>query len=175
MTAILGKAGVPILSWNGPSSASQSMLSVVMGTWLNRVVLIPDIYFLGSNGYSDLKWTEWVQRNATQDDAKVWDHMKNRVVFQGSSAGNPPGSVADLDINDRLALVLKARESGCIDAGVTNTVQLSEVVAQAVTEQGLLKGAMNQHDMMQSKGLLDIDGNTNSWGIWKLLGSSGEP
>ena len=178
VTRILGKAGIPIMTQSGPADAWQSLLGVVDGAPLEVQVLIPDMYFMESQGHKDLK-AQIVAQMSPPGKSKSdiqWANMMNQVVFRGSSTGFISTDVQDLLINpnDRFAVALKSRNSSCIDAAVSLVVQQNEEVAKAVHELGLVKEPMSQHAMMQYKGILDIDGNTNSWGIWKWLSKSGE-
>lgn len=140
-----------------------------------HAILIPDFEFLSSAGYYGMKAE--IDRAAA---ASPFRSKARKITFRGSTTGNTiRHSPTHLSENGRLRVSIRSREkcAGCVpenfDISVSSIVQVSDVTAAAIIEQGLVGGHMTSSQMMQSRALLDMDGNSNSWrGCWWKLRSN---
>jgi hypothetical protein len=140
-----------------------------------HAILIPDMEFLSSAGYDAFKAQIDLAAAASPFSSKT-----RKITFRGSTTGNNTRhSPTHLSENARLRVSIRSREkcAGCVpenfDISVSSIVQVSDVTAAAIVEQGLIGDHMTSSQMMQSRAILDMDGNSNSWrGCWWKLRSN---
>jgi len=177
----LGHMGIPVLSWSGLiATRSQSMASIQENP-LRTTVLFPDLYFLTTRGYTQDrsgKHPNPIQMLLLESRKHPWNLKKRKAVFRGSSTGHAPQdrSIDQIRRNDRLSLALSSKNKTYLDAGPVNTVQITNQQAlDEIAKLGLIKsGWMEFEDMIQYRGIIDVDGNANSWAgfAYKLFANS---
>lgn len=100
------------------------------------------------------------------------------MVFRGAPTGNVPADATNIEMakNQRLHLAMRAADGAIpgLDAGVTGTVQMPPKVARAIKKRGLDRETLQPEEMVRARGILDVNGNTNSWQgcFWKLASNS---
>ncbi len=132
---------------------------------VDEAILVPDAYFLRSEGYRALK--------AKHGEHPV-DLTSRRPValWRGSTTGQRyGGSVFDLP---RVRLCRRAMEADLnayVDAGITAFVQLENSEEKLQLQQlGIAREPVASEDLPNWMFLIDIDGNTNSWsGLFEKL------
>lgn len=129
----------------------------------NSVILIPDIYFLQSKGYVDLR------REIDNADV-LWNAKVSKMVWRGSNHGDGY-EVYNTHINKNKLLnqrELLMREIS-INSWLASYINAS--LLPHAPEPNLL---LSKTDMLKFKFQLDIDGRTNSWDglFWKLYSNS---
>jgi len=136
-----------------------------------EATLLPDPFFSESIGYEEL-------RRTVAAEAKPWAERRPVVFWRGSLTGiakpwPAPGQPLDLGALPRLALCAAARalaEPARADIGVTSYEQIGRPdLRRQIQESGLLKPHVEKSDFMAYRYLVDIDGNTNSWGLFEKL------
>jgi hypothetical protein len=131
-------------------------------------LLVPDNYFLTSQGYSQLKDLFGKHRLG-------WDERLPLAFWRGGTTGiRQPSS--DWKSLPRVKLAEISREnSSLIDAKLSTVVQtLSPEEAEEIRLSGLVAGSAAPEQFLKYKYQIDIDGNSNSWPglIQKLLTGS---
>jgi hypothetical protein len=146
--------------------------SVGFGRRLGEVpeaVLIPDPYFLGSNGYQPL-------RARVADGGFVpWSARRDVVFWRGSATHDGQvarGAQVDwLAEIPRVALCLKLRDVAGTDAALINPWlnEPAEAATAWLTANGILRAAVTAEEQAQHRYLIDIDGVANAWGMFEKL------
>lgn len=136
-----------------------------------HVILIPDPHYITSRGFA-----------SARVDAAVATPLSERaptVFWRGASTGPCPADVAAGDADaccDRLLRVALCRAASNVtwlDAKLTQRVQYCAAAAADAAVAGLLAAFVPERDWAAHRGLVDVDGNTNSWGLfWRLLSGS---
>lgn len=141
------------------------------------VVLIPDVYYIDNHGYEKL--------NDKVDNASQylpWSKKVKQVRWRGASTGIPPQGWNDVEggVNSRvtLAMLAKTVPKEKLDAALVNLVQVPndedhQHVATALKYFRIVKSGMSMSEMVGARGIIDVDGNSNSWdGLWWKLRSN---
>ena len=131
-------------------------------------LLVPDNYFITTQGYSQLKELFNQQRPS-------WKERLPLAFWRGGTTGIRRSS-SDWKSLPRVKLSEIAREhSSLIDAKLSTVVQtMSQAEAEEVRGSGLVAGPAAPEQFLKYKYQIDIDGNSNSWPglIQKLLTGS---
>lgn len=135
--------------------------------------VIPDAYCLGSHGFLLLRQ----QLNA--QPLPEWRDRHPVACWRGASTDAKAITVANLERSRRFRLCqLSRKHPHLLDARFSAVVQCASnhdqaAVSQHLQQLGLLSTRMEPLAMAQSRWLIDLDGNVNSWGLlWKLLSGS---
>ena len=153
---------VPVSAQCGPRTSTVYMHEALEpGFAFRKPILLPDYQFLRKRGY------EAQLRQVAECDtfARPFARKQASIVFRGSSSGLSPRNTtrAELMRNDRLRATMLTKGLAGWDVAVTNTAQLSPEVGALIRAEGLVAGQLDHCQMQGYQGVLDIDGNTNSW------------
>ena len=131
--------------------------------------VVPDPYCLASRGFMLL-------RQAWRKQAlPPWNQRGNSVIWRGSTTGFSMLDQANLEQLPRYQICRRMQRLPGCDARFVAvvqavTVQMDQHLQQRLNEEQLLTVALPPEAMAQSRWLLDVDGNVNSWGLlWKML------
>jgi hypothetical protein len=131
-------------------------------------LLVPDNYFITSQGYSELKALFDKKRPS-------WETRSPLAFWRGGTTGIRQASSSWKSL-PRVQLAEISREhAGLIDAKLSTVVQtLSPAETEEIRLSGLVAGPAAQEEFLKYKYQIDIDGNSNSWPglIQKLLTGS---
>lgn len=140
------------------------------------ITLIPDVHFWHTKGY-------FSERELYKKNYLPWDQRRRLVFWRGSSTGG----ILTTDSLQQLpryrlcaAGAVGARLHGVLDAKITQVVQVKNAdeeqeqrVRALIQRHGLLSARVPQTEFLKYRFLIDIDGNSNSWGFFtKLLTGS---
>lgn len=129
-----------------------------------KVKLIPDVHFWIERGYAALRReleAAWV----------TWPHRTRSAFWRGSSTGGEPRTFDELRNLLRFRLCeLSIAHPDLLDARLTSIPQArvspeSENMLARAEQLGVLSTPVPQTAFMRYKYLVDIDGNSNSWGF----------
>jgi hypothetical protein len=173
----LGSSGIPFLAhaWRGSCDNI---------TWKERsgVVFVPDPHFIERRGFAALI----ADINAT---APPWEARERQLFWRGSTTGRPliltehdetvTGNAAQnrCIALPRVRLAALAANLTWTDIRINNWVQACDFMASAPEPLHLLtalQGAsVPEHLWPRHRALLDIDGNSNAWGLyWRMASGS---
>jgi len=128
----------------------------------NNFIFIPDHLFLRSNGYKDLISS---MNNFPNNRSLI--EREPKVFWRGSSTGK---IFSQLD-NDRYKMCIIAKNCTWVDAGITQA--FSQYSKQVYSDNGILKSFANEYEWIKYRGIIDIDGSVNAWGLyWRLASGS---
>ncbi|GJL81401.1 MAG: hypothetical protein DHS20C01_10350 [marine bacterium B5-7] len=153
--SVHGNSDFPVLGFSRRSRGQET------------AVLIPDIYFI--NGYSTLRMR--VREAATRIR---WQDKIDSAIWRGSPTGRA-NNAENWQENLRVRLCLYARENPeCIDAKLTSFAQSTVEASQLMQHANINGDRVPEHKQMFFKYILNVDGNSSSWGgtFWKLLSNS---
>lgn len=142
-----------------------------------RSILIPDVYFIGSDGYKQLR-----EDVRAAGEISTWETRLDKAVYRGASTGGILHETSWLDL-PRARLSYLANSGllrNFMDVGISYVVQIDSggnrsLVESSMREHGILKEGMNvTQQISKYKVLIDIDGNSNSWegAFWKMASNS---
>jgi hypothetical protein len=143
--------------------------SVAFESWVGNegYALVPDPYYFDTKGF---------QRGWFHGDAPPWSEKVTRFLWRGSTTGAGDLTRDSIWQVPRVRLCEAGRAIGSIaDFGITNVVQTRteadvDDIKLVLREHGLWRDPIPQHIMGGAKFLVEIDGNSNSWGfLAKLL------
>jgi hypothetical protein len=129
-----------------------------------EIFLIPDPYFITSEGYDDSK-----RRLASS--FVPWGARKPFAFWRGGTSGQRTGG-RNWQTLPRIQLCMIARENGeFIDAGISKVAQsLTPNEDQEISASGLMRDGVPFETFASYKYQIDIDGNSNSWpGLFQKL------
>ena len=128
----------------------------------SKWLLLPDFEFLQTRGYTSLV--------AELDSCRLPFRNKSATIhFRGSSTNAAPQSTDDLEVNMRIRAVRRTWGKSGWDVRLSNTVQLPGDVAHRV-QKYVDPAWYSPCELARHQGVLDIDGNTNSWrGLFSKL------
>jgi Glycosyl transferase family 90/Sulfotransferase family len=155
----------------GDSTADVPMTIGYVGNGC-KTTLIPDLHFWLNSGY-------FSQREALAKAWIPWEKRSRIAFWRGSSTGADGltvESIADLPRFRLCAAGAKgAPLEGMLDAKLTNIVQSrnageAERIRAFIVSCGLLSEHVPQPEFLNYRFQIDIDGNSNAWGLFlKLL------
>lgn len=129
------------------------------------VGLVPDPYYMASQGYRDLR------RSAV--DLPGWASRANHVTWRGSVTGdNKIAAPQDLP---RIRLALACRDMPNTDVGLIgvhstmNNGRLPGMLDDFVNTNGLKRNRWDMKDFGRYRFTIDIDGHANAWGLLEKL------
>ena len=132
-----------------------------------HATVIPDPHFWATRGYFDL-------REQFRKSWVPWQDRRPQAFWRGSSTGVEPltaQTILDLP-RFRLCGLAKTRPSlrGNLDAKITQIVQATDPaeaqnIRDLLRNMDLLGPPVPQKKFMNFRFLIDIDGNSNSWGL----------
>jgi hypothetical protein len=133
------------------------------------VSLIPDPYFLRSEGYRPLR------AMAHEGSLVPWRERQDVVFWRGSAThggftrrGTP---IKRLEEVPRVALCLKLRDKAGTDVAIIDPWQYfpAETAIRWLQTQQILRPAVSAQEQAQHRYLIDIDGVANAWGFFEKL------
>jgi hypothetical protein len=126
--------------------------------------LIPDPFFLSSQGYADV-------RHAFSAAPVAWEDRARTVFWRGSDFGPKVASWNELP-RVRLCQLAKSHDS-LFDVGMTEIRH--GVFTDEITASGLMRNRVPNYHFNRYRAHIDIDGRSNSWpGLFQKL-LSGSP
>ena len=123
----------------------------------DKVIFSPDFHFIQTRGFTTLL----ADIRARE---KPWSQRKPKVFWRGSSTGNPPCA-----IGKRVKAAEIASPFSWCD------IKISQLTIGCVEPlNGLLMAPKeNETGWIEYRGILDIDGSVNAWGLfWRLASKS---
>ncbi len=140
---------------------------------MDNPALIPDLYFFMERGYAEFR--ERIQR-----EAPSWEDRRSVAFWRGSSTGIFEGhdtviglTQANYEDLPRFRLCrLSAMSPDLVDARITHLVQAAnpeeaQAISGRLQADGMLADPIPQEMFSHYKFQIDIDGNTNAWGLLK--------
>jgi hypothetical protein len=135
-------------------------------------ILLPDPYFVESYGYQDL-------RQGTAAQGRTWRERKDVVFWRGAATGvgvrpwPAPGEPMDFHCLKRVSLCAVAAQSSWahrIDIGLTSLDLITRPdIREKIIAAGLTRAPVDKSAFMGYRYLVDIDGNSNSWGMFEKM------
>ena len=136
---------------------------------------IVDAHFISTKGYPEMN-----RRTDESSRQHPWESKKALVAWRGSSTGwqNEKYQFPDPRFNQRCAIALASKRMERLQAAgntsvprleawLTSTVQMSPENAKKIEGAGLVQGQVSLEELIEARGVLDVDGNANSWdGAW---------
>jgi hypothetical protein len=125
------------------------------------VVLVPDVYFVGTDGFS------WARKIA--NSASSWFDRSDSVVWRGSLTGQGVSAADDMrpdnpDIKLRVRMCLTLRDVAGVDAKVVKVGRRTVDREKATLKGSRIAGAkIRESTWAHRKYAIDVDGNTNTW------------
>ncbi len=134
------------------------------------LILIPDPYYFNSRGYAAM-------RASILSEFPSWEHRRTVAIWRGSTTGDGETWLTETTVfdNPRVRLCMASVSSdGMLDARIVSLVQFRSEKAAATAralleERDLLRPFMPELEMIRYKYAIDIDGNTNAWGLLTKL------
>jgi hypothetical protein len=150
----------------GDLPSQNQCISFVRELGSTEIGLIPDIYYYLSWGF---------RRGWIDGAVPPWASKTTMFTWRGITTGGHDHTVDNIATLPRVRLCEIGRELGPLaDLGITQIVQgRSEEDARQIEARlkslGVWRDHMPQHRMGASKYLLEIDGNSSSWGFFAKL------
>jgi hypothetical protein len=150
----------------GDLPSRNQCISFVRGLGSAEIGLIPDIYFYLSWGF---------RRGWIDGAVPPWASKTTMFTWRGITTGGHNHTVESIATLPRFRMCAIGSELGPLaDMGISQIVQAQSKedagdVEAHIKSMGLFKDHIPQHVMGSSKFLLDIDGNSNSWGFFAKL------
>lgn len=125
-----------------------------------EVILSPDFHFIENEGYHSLI-------SEMQNSGKKWHMRVKKVFWRGSTTG--PGPCEE---NLRVRACAAARSAAWCDVRVSKLLQFCDQ-SHVPAVSHLLSPHVHESNWTNYRGILDIDGNVNAWGLfWRLASES---
>ena len=156
---------VAIQTWDAALSPARSIAFGRDKAGHQAVGLIPDVYYLGSNGYGALR--------AAAETGLAWGERDATVVWRGSVTGRGPYE-GPQDI-PRVKLALHCKRMEGVDVkliGVHDTIQSIlpiSCIEPFISAHDLVAEAWPMAHFGRFRYVLDIDGYANAWGLLEKL------
>ena len=131
----------------------------------SEVALIPDVYFFNTFGYRKTKKVEFPS----------WEARKTSVIWRGSTTGFPQLTEENVAQLPRVRLALMGlADPDLLDFGITSICQardgdISLKIDDMLDNMGIKRNFVAPYSMGNYKFIIDIDGNSNSWGFFEKL------
>ena len=139
------RAGMPLLSHSHKLPVGKD------------VVLTPDFHFIESGGFRDLIFH-------LHAIGSPWQARSKMVFWRGSTTGSPPCVESE-----RVRACQLVSQLGWCDVKISQLVQGCNLSPDDV----ILAAPANETSWITHRGVLDIDGNVNAWGLfWRLASKS---
>lgn len=153
LTARLRSLGIPVLVFSALVSR-------------NDLMQFPDPYFTGSKGHVFL-----TRQSMGWSDEIPWDSKHFEVRFRGHATGQVDEGES---LRLKVALLSKSDNFKRLNAAIVGSDIGRSQASQSLQELGVMRNRRDPKWMIAARGVLDIDGNTNSWGglWWKLASNS---
>ncbi len=152
-----------VQTWDRARVPARSLAFGRLAQGHERVGLIPDVYYIDSDGFSDL------HRFALRSPR--WRRRSANLAWRGSVTGQ--GAFTSPDDIPRVKLALACRGLPGADValiGVHETLEFpQDRVADFIDKHGLLAASWPVHDFAFYKFVIDIDGHANAWGLLEKL------
>lgn len=155
----LHQARLPFLSHSHVMNCSSTV---------NLFIYQPDFHFIQHRGYKSLI------DNINLRDLSFHDKEK-KVFWRGSTTGifSPNSLVRSCYNLPRIKLALKSSRIDWIDAQITNFIHYCKIPEFIGNDSLTIFPKVDEINWIKYRGILDIDGNTNAWGLfWRLASGS---
>lgn len=133
-------------------------------------VLQPDFHFIQTRGF-DAILTKIAER-AKKTNLEGFEQRQAKVFWRGGSTGLPPEENRTCELLPRVQLVDRARSLAWMDVGISKYTMWCQGRSK---EPNLYPPSThaNEDEWIQYRGILDIDGFVNAWGLyWRLASGS---
>ncbi len=131
--------------------------------------LVPDPYFLLSNGYSDLQSRFAMKR-------RPWNERQPIAFWRGANSGQRFQDTSWDSLPRIILCKLSQANNTILDARISWIAQFwSEQEFREIEQSGLVSGSVPEERFLDFKYQIDIDGNTNSWPGFYLKLLTGSP
>lgn len=135
--------------------------------------VIPDPYCLGSRGFLQLR------RQMGDHPLPPWRNRQTQAIWRGATTDAKQLRVTTIESSRRYQLCRLSKSlPHLINARITDIVQCASSkdkheISNLLQMNNMLSSRLEPLAMAQSRWIIDIDGNVNSWGLlWKLLTGS---
>lgn len=156
-----------IQTWDRASDRLRSLAYGRENSQRDLVKLIPDVYFIKSHGYAN------VRESTRRGSALPWDLRSPKLVWRGSVTGSGPyASPAEIP---RVKLALACRDIDDTDVAIFQVhetmlnVYPPEEIETFVKTQALWGERWSIDVFGGYKFVVDIDGHANAWGLLEKL------
>jgi len=133
---------------------------------------VPNFHFIEKRGFSVV-----ARRLSTRH--VPYTERKRQVIWAGSTTGVPCYDIAPCVSScnelDRVKLVryFSTKNITWLNLRLSNAVQWCHGSAAALRDEGLLRDHVQEDEWAKYRGVLDIDGNVDAWGLrWRLESGS---
>ena len=132
--------------------------------------LVPNFHFIEHNGFSDLS-------NYAANISAPLISLRPQVFWTGSTTGVPcrgqhPCNNSCKNLQ-RYELVRQSQEIEWLNFSLTNAIQWCQGDEAELRAISMLSKRTNEIEWLQYRGILDIDGNVDAWGLrWRLASNS---
>jgi hypothetical protein len=158
---------VVVQTWDRASDNLRSLAYGRANIQRDLVKLIPDVYFLNSDGYKNLR------NSVARNNLSPWNARLPTVVWRGSVTGSGPYT-SPLDI-PRVNLAVACRGIDGTDVAIFQVhetmwnIYPPEEIERFCKSHGLWGERWPLEDFAKFKFALDIDGHANAWGLLEKL------
>ena len=133
---------------------------------LMYTALVPNFHFIQQEGFADLG------RKAELMETP-YRLLRPQVFWVGSSTGQHCGygesCIFTCEELQRFQLVRLSKQAHWLNCSLINLVQPCSKSTTELREEGILTGRVAEDEWMQYRGILDIDGHVDAWGLrWRL-------
>jgi len=158
---------IVVQTWDRASDHLRSLAYGRANSQRDLVKLIPDVYFINSGGYNNLR------QFAAGNSMPAWDTRSSTVVWRGSVTGSGPYT-SPLDI-PRVQLALACRDIDGTDVAIFQVhetmwnIYPPEEIERFAKAYELWGERWSLAEFAKYKFVLDIDGHANAWGLLEKL------
>jgi hypothetical protein len=148
----------------GKPLLSHSLLNFQSERPTKNFIRAPDMLFLRSHGYRDI-----VSKFAFDQshNNSTFENKRKQLFWRGSPTGVPYGK---WDV-ERVQMCQLGKSMNWTDFGLTTA--FSKGAGAWYASQGLMKGREEESHWSSYRGVIDIDGSVNAWGLYWKLASGG--
>lgn len=134
-------------------------------------ILQPDFHFIQTRGFANI-----LKSLTRHGDLKNISERLPTVYWRGSTTGSiPPGRNSVFEL-PRIKMCMSSINTSWIDSKITLAVQICgncSDLAESLRRYGIFANRDSEDVWIRHRGILDIDGNVNAWGLyWRLQSGS---
>ena len=146
------------------------MAHSVFGYPSENTLLVPNFHFILSNGFSD--FASYLEKNS-----KPFRDLHQQVFWAGTTTGEPCAYNSTCEKNcdgvERVKLARAAKSISWVRAKLSSTCQICAGNDIKLRNEGILEEPVPELDWIKNRGIIDIDGNVDAWGLtWRLMSNS---
>lgn len=128
--------------------------------------IVPNFHMIETRGF------EKVAKQIELDGTSFFQRER-RVFWAGSTTGTCKSNCSGCMQLDRVKLVSVSRQFEWLSLSISGLVQYCQGWKERLTTSGLLTSRKNERVWAQYRGILDVDGNVDAWGLrWRLESGS---